>query len=72
VLGEEHHDLPCDLQVRHVGIEVDAVQAFHVEGYMAVEQVVDVAHRRCHGIHHEDRLGPPGVDRRVIFAPSPN
>jgi hypothetical protein len=58
--GEKHHHLARDLQVRHVGVEVDAVQALQVEAHVAVEHVVEVAHRCCHGTHHEDRLGPPG------------
>jgi hypothetical protein len=48
VLGQERDHLPADLQVRDVGVQIDAVQALQVEGHMAVEEVVDVA--RCgHG-----------------------
>jgi len=49
VLGEEDDYLPADLEVRHVGVQVDAIQALKVEGHMAVEHVVDGAHRRHHG-----------------------
>jgi hypothetical protein len=49
VLGQEDDHLPTHLQVRHVGVQVDAIQALQVERYMAVEHVVDVAHRRHHG-----------------------
>jgi hypothetical protein len=48
VLGQERDHLPVNLQVGDVGIQVDAVQALQVEGHMAVEEVVDVAHR-SHG-----------------------
>jgi hypothetical protein len=47
VLGQERDHLPANLQVRDVGIQLDAVQAPQVEGHMALEEVVEVA-RRSH------------------------
>jgi hypothetical protein len=49
VLGEEADHLPADLEVRHIRVQVDAVQALKVQGHMAVEHVVDIAHPRHHG-----------------------
>jgi hypothetical protein len=49
VLGQQDHHLPSDLEVRHIGVQVDAIQALKVQRHMAVEHVVDVAHRRHHG-----------------------
>jgi hypothetical protein len=46
VLGQERDHLAADLQVGDVGVEVEAVQAIQVERDVAVEDVVDVHHRR--------------------------
>jgi hypothetical protein len=60
VPGQERDHLAADLQVGDVGVEVDAVQAIQVERYVAVEDVVDVHHRRhIHHPDHEDSLGLP-------------
>jgi hypothetical protein len=72
VLGEEADHLPSDLEVRHVRVQVDAIQALKVEGHMAVKHVVDGAHRRHHGTpQHEDSLGPTAPAMAVIFPHHP-
>jgi hypothetical protein len=42
VVGKEANDLAANLEVGHVGVEVEAVEAVEVEQDMAVEDVVDV------------------------------
>jgi hypothetical protein len=59
VLGEEHHHLPCDLQVGHVGVEVDAVKTLQVQPHMPLEQVVDVDRVAHAAPRTEGGLGPP-------------
>lgn len=46
VRGQERHDLPADLQVGDVGVQVDAVQTLDVERDVPVEDVVDVCKSR--------------------------
>jgi len=46
MLGQERDNLAADLQVGDVGVEVDAIQAVQVERYVAVQDLVDVHHRR--------------------------
>jgi hypothetical protein len=46
VLGQERDHLAADLQVGDVGVEVDAIQAIQVERYVAVQDLVDIHHRR--------------------------
>jgi hypothetical protein len=60
VLGQERDHLAADLQVGDIGVEVAAIQAIQVERDVAVEDVVDVHHRR-HMDHpdREDSLGLP-------------
>jgi hypothetical protein len=41
VRGQKTHHLPTDLQIRHVGVEVDPVQALQIQRDMAVENPVD-------------------------------
>jgi hypothetical protein len=53
MLGQERDHLAADLQVGDLGVEVDAIQAIQVERYVAVEDVVDVHHRRH--MDHPDR-----------------
>ena len=38
----EAHDLARGLQVRHVGVEIDPIEALEIEDHMVVEQVVHV------------------------------
>jgi hypothetical protein len=45
--GHEPGELPTDLQVRHVPVEIDPVQALHVQPHVAIEKVAD-RQRRCH------------------------
>jgi hypothetical protein len=47
MLGEKRHHLARDLQIRNIRIQVDPVQAFEVEDYMAIQDLVDVANM-CH------------------------
>jgi hypothetical protein len=42
VIAHENEDLAGGLQVRHVCVEIDAIEALEIEGYMLVEQVVHV------------------------------
>jgi hypothetical protein len=44
VLHHERHHLTADLQVRHVAVEVDPVQALHIQRHMPIEKIV---HRHC-------------------------
>jgi hypothetical protein len=71
VLGQEADHLPADLEVRHIGVQVDPIQALKVEGHMAVEHVVDVAHRHHMAPQHEDRLRPTMRVMAVIFPHHP-
>ncbi len=48
VLGHERHHLPARLQDRHVGIEVDTVQALDVQDHVPVQ---DLVHRQCARAH---------------------
>ena len=47
VRGQEAHHLATDLQVGHVGVEVDPIQALQIQPYLPVEHVVD-RHRYSH------------------------
>jgi hypothetical protein len=60
MLGQEPDHLAADPQVGDLGVEVDAIQAIQVERCVAVEDVVEVHHRR-HMDHpdREDSLGLP-------------
>jgi hypothetical protein len=42
VLGEEGDDLATHLKVRHVDVQVDAVETIEVERHMSLEHVIDV------------------------------
>jgi hypothetical protein len=46
VLGHERHDLPAGLQDRHVGIEVDPVQALDVQRHVPAQDFID-RHHTC-------------------------
>jgi hypothetical protein len=59
MLGQERDHLAADLQVGDVGVEIDAIQAIQVERYVAVEDVVDVHHRRH--MDHPDRKDSLGL-----------
>ena len=39
MVGQERHDLPADLQVRDIPIEVEAVHALQVQPDLPAEQV---------------------------------
>ena len=60
MLGQEPDHLAADPQVGDIGVEIDAIQAIQVERYVAVQDLVDVHHRR-HMDHpdREDSLGLP-------------
>jgi len=45
--GQEGNDLPADLQVRHVGIEIDPIEALQIQGYLPIEHVIH-SHRFTH------------------------
>jgi hypothetical protein len=49
--GQETHHLTAHLRVRHVRVQVDPVQALHVQTHMTVEQIVD-----RYGLPHQDTL----------------
>jgi hypothetical protein len=40
VPGQERHHLSAGLQDRHIGVEVDPVQALHIQRDMPVEHIV--------------------------------
>jgi hypothetical protein len=46
MLGQERDHLAADLQVGDVGVEIDTIQAIQVKRYVALEDIVDVHHRR--------------------------
>jgi hypothetical protein len=46
--GQERDDLTTDLQIRHVGVEVDPIGTFQIERHMPVEHVVDRDRARHH------------------------
>jgi hypothetical protein len=53
VRGQETDDLPPDLQIRHIGIEVDPVQALQIQRHIPIENLI-----------HRHRLGhAPQRDR---------
>ena len=54
VAGEERHHLGTGLQDRHVGVEVDPVQALDIQRHMPVQHVI---HR--HDPSHDDHLPQP-------------
>jgi len=49
LLGQELHDLTTDLQVRDVPVEIDPVQALHIERDVPGEDVVDGQQPSTHG-----------------------
>jgi hypothetical protein len=58
---DEPHDLPTDLQARHVRIEIQPIDALDLQRHMTIENVVDVRHaRHQRRIHHE--AGPCPAD----------
>ena len=46
--GQEADDLPADLQVRHIGVQVDPIQTLQVQPHMPVQDVIH-GHRLGHG-----------------------
>jgi hypothetical protein len=66
VPGDEPHDLPADLKARHVRVEVEPVDALHIERHMTLKHVVDVRHARAAShrvsIQHDGRLCLPNAD----------
>jgi hypothetical protein len=48
VLGEEGGHLAAHLQVRHVGVQIEPINAVERQADVAVEDVVDVGHGRHH------------------------
>jgi hypothetical protein len=56
VRGQEADDLPADLQIGHVGVEVDPIQTLQIERHMPIENLVH-GHRAGHG-PQRDRSSP--------------
>lgn len=53
VPSHERHDLPPDLEVGHVPVEIDTIQTLHIERHMPIEEIV---HRhRCSHSDQRDR-----------------
>ena len=52
------HDLPADLQARHIAVEVDPIETLQIERDMTVEQIVHVHHAGHRPPPNEARLGP--------------
>jgi hypothetical protein len=57
VLRHERRHLPADLQVRHVAVQVDPVQALDVQRHMPIEQLIH-RHHSSHA-HQPDRTWQP-------------
>jgi hypothetical protein len=51
--GHEPDDLTADLQLRHVPVQVDPIQALHIQHHMPVQQVSDF--RLCGHTRSVDR-----------------
>ena len=68
MLGDEPNDLPADLQVRDIRVEIQPIDTLDLKRHMALEDVVDVRHargaRHRPSIHHEGRLRRPGAPSR--------
>ena len=45
--GHERHHLPGHLQVRHIAVQVDPIQALHIQVHMPVKHII-YRHRRSH------------------------
>jgi hypothetical protein len=39
--GQKHHDLPTDLQVRDIAVEIDPVRALHIESYLPGKEIIN-------------------------------
>src|SRR5437899_6915281 len=39
--SHERHDLPAHLQIRHVPVQVDPIQALHIQHHVPIEEIVD-------------------------------
>jgi hypothetical protein len=76
--GQERNDLPTDLEIRHVGVEIDPIGTVQVQHHMAVEHVVDRDRaRHCHRLQlpirvyrgeaatAEDSVGPLPATRKT-------
>jgi hypothetical protein len=55
MLGHERGHLPTDLQVRHVTVELDPVQALKVQRHMTIEQIIHRHRHRCSHSHSLNR-----------------
>jgi hypothetical protein len=42
MLTQERDDLTRHLKVRHIRVEIDAIEALHFESHMTGKQIVDV------------------------------
>ena len=61
VRGQEAHDLATHLQPRHVRVQIQPIDALHLERHMTLEHLVDVRHaRRPSSVHHDARACPEG------------
>ena len=60
--GHKRRHLPTHLQIRHIAVEIDPIQALHIQAHMPVEHIV---HR-----HHRSHDCQPGRPSRSWPAPS--
>jgi hypothetical protein len=58
--GHEPHDLTAYLQFRHIPVQIDPIQALHIQHYMIIKQIVH-RHRRSH-THQPGRTLPASPD----------
>ena len=61
MIAENGHDLAAHLQVRHIGVQIQPVDAVHVQADMTVEHLVDVHHA---GHTHSMRARGPALPAR--------
>jgi len=60
---QKRDDLPTNLQVRHIAVEINPVQALDIQTHMPIEEIV---HRQCRS--HNDK---PGRNRTARSARGP-
>ena len=54
--GQKLHHLPAHLQPRHVRVQIQPIDALHLERHMTLEHLVDVRHaRHPSSVHHDAR-----------------
>jgi hypothetical protein len=57
---QKRHHLPAHLQIRHITVQIDPIQALQIQAHMPVEHIV---HRR-HRSHHLSLAGQARPDQR--------